>query len=287
MAHGFLLPNLIAVALLVTACAPGRPMQLPDVTSGGVMVPEEGDVLIDLTKSCAVPLPMSARLLIEGTIHGTPVRRALWVGTDTHHLRIEASPLDGAPFALSGAGTPAPGGARLWLPREQRYAETPDIRDVTGVALGLPLNGQELQSLLTTCPYFSGGGAEPYRVGPNTLFFWSDEHGTIIHEIVLVRRAASSPWRLHSVSFSRKGWPRWRAVFASEVGEIPKTFWISRLDWTGAATPDFDVRVTLDQVRVGAGITGDSLTVPQPSLGAPVNFSDITSTSGGRPLIVQ
>ena len=114
---------------------------------------------------------------------------------------------------------------------------------------------------------------------------------TVLPDLAGGRGVAHAPGRAEnarvSVTITRKGWPRWRIDFSSNLGEVPTSVHISRLEWTGETDRDLDVRVTVERLRLDMGV-GPGVLIPSPPASeVRVSLSDISANLGGRPLLAQ
>jgi len=234
-------------ALLAADCSRPLLVALPEPNVLALEVPGDNQLWDQIWKKGCNLHPMTARLTMRGTVAGSRTRSAIWVGAHVSGLRIE--PADGSrSFVLTSSDRPA---RVATLELSGRRVESSDVHALVQLAIGLPLTGEELQGLLTTCPLRSGGSPVTLRTGSDALdlmLFDDPGDADVLH---FSRRGEHDPWRLLAMTSNRSAPAfRWRTEFHAPVATVPKTFRLTSLDWKGEPGGELDVLVTVDRVQV-------------------------------------
>jgi hypothetical protein len=197
----------------------------------------------------------------------------MWAATAFPALaRIEVGASSGPPhFIFTARGDDA----TLLLPRDNRVVEHERASLVLEALAGTPLNGLDLEGLLTGCPRISGS-YQAFQFGDTWLKFFIGEND----EVYLRRNDPSGPWHLVVMIRRVPGQAlRWRAEFRDRRDGVPRTIRVTSLDWNGQPSEAFDLWLSLRRLEINPLIGPEEFAVPVPRSAQPITLDELRRSS--------
>jgi len=259
----------LAFAAFVTACAP--PPKLMTLPSGvATPAPDAPDAFAAATRTCRGVSTLTATIGASGTIGGRRIPHAnLIVGVNrAGALRLEATvPLGGSAVVFVVKPVSAQVGpsavvyqSTLLLPRDNRFLETTQPRDVLEALTGVPLDPMGLRDTLTGCAEAMGTAEHrgddwiAAQYGDGEAFF---------------RRGKPAGWQLVAATHLPRAADAWRAEYRDFSAGLPRTIRLA------AQNGRFNLTLTLSDVDINTGIDEAAFAVKVPPGAVPMTLVEL------------
>jgi len=193
----------------------------------------------------------------------------MWAATAFPALaRLEVVASSGfPPFVFSANADDA----TLLVPRPDRVLRHERASAVLDVVAGIPLNGTDLEGVLTGCPRI-GGVYRAFQFGDTWLKFFIDDDD----EVFLRRDHPGGPWHLVVMIRRAPGQAlRWRAEFRDRRDGLPRTIRLTSLRWNGQPSGAFDLRLSLRHLEINPLIGPEELAVSVPGSAHPITLDEL------------
>jgi hypothetical protein len=197
---------------------------------------------------------LTAEVAASGRAAGERFRGRLSVGVAAPaSVRIEAVAPFGPPiFVLAAMGNDA----SILLPRDERVLEHADTSQLLGAVAGVPLNGSELNAVLTACPPIVAQ-AQGWEQGADWRVIADPGSG---YELYLHRDRPSHAWRLVAARHSAL-----LVEYQDRVGGVPKAARVSNVSADKRDSGStFDVTLTLSQVETNVTLGAEVFRIDVP-----------------------
>jgi hypothetical protein len=224
---------------------------------------------LEARQECGDVLALTTQIVVRGSVHGHRVRFRLRAATAfpaLARLEVVASPRPPL-FTFTARGDDA----TLLVPRDNRVAQHERASAVLDAVAGLPLNGVDLEGLLTGCPRISGT-YRAFQFGDTWLKFFVGEDD----EVYLQRNDPGGPWHLMVMIRRVSGQSlRWRAEFRDRRDGVPRTIRLTSLDWNGQSSDAFDIRLSLRRLEINPLLGPEEFAVPVPRSAQPITLDEL------------
>ena len=214
-------------------------------------------------------LALTTQIVVRGSAHGHRLRFRMWSAVAFPALaRLEVVASSRPPlFIFTARGDDA----MLLVPRDNRVVQHERASVVLEAMAGTPLNGVDLEGLLTGCPRISGT-YRAFQFGNTWLKFFIGEND----EVYLRRNDASGPWHLVVMIRRVPGQSiRWRAEFRNRRDGVPRTIRLTSLDWNGQPSDAFDVRLSLRRLQINPLLGPEEFAVPVSLSAQPITLDEL------------
>jgi hypothetical protein len=246
----------------------GAPLTGPQSWRGG-LAPALPSTPLDARQECADVAALTTQIVVRGSAHGHRLRFRLWAATAFPALaRLEVvAPSRQPAFIFTTRGDDA----TLLVPRDNRVVQHERASVVLEAVAGIPLNGVDIEGLLTGCPRISGT-YRAFQFGDTWLKFFIGEND----EVYLQRTDPSGPWHLVVMIHRVPGQAlRWRAEFRDRRDGVPRSIRLTSMDLIGQPSDAFDIRLSLRQLEINPLLGPAEFAVPVPQSAQPLTLDEL------------
>jgi hypothetical protein len=224
---------------------------------------------VEARQECADVAALTTQIVVRGSVRRHRVRFRIWAATAFPALaRLELVGSSRPPLFIFTARSDD---ATLLAPRDNRVLQHERASVVLEAVTGIPLNGVDIEGLLTGCPRINGT-YRAFQFGDTWLKFFIGDND----EVYLRRNDPSGPWHLVVMIRRVPGQAlRWRAEFLDRRDGVPRSIRLTSLDLIGQPSDAFDIQLSLRQVEINPLLGPEEFAVPVPQSAQPLTLDEL------------